>query len=434
MAMNTNDSNENSSITHDPVSESGNTSPVLSPETVKQPSDQAAPIEETPPQQTKEKKSHAKAAVIISALSVLLVGAIVVAGLALSGAFAKDEKSEKKKTSKREATNKEKDDEEKDDEEKDDDETDQTAPPHEIVTSLYGITDELFTIINDHAEEYFNNWVSCNFPAGVTVTNFNFIGITMTDDSWSGFPDTEHSINTIYQVIVEDTTGREPIERQFFWFLGIHGIYQDGTLVNTSAHSVPGRDVCFDTWCTQGYQSFETIYESHIVKEAMEEDIDKCLILPINGQPYSSPDNTGIESLSEITIGQYKAMDDHSRDIYDRLYSVSGVEYLSMEPVGEILTFDNQNQYRVVMAVYEIQAQKGDETCTFYWYRGFEDLCRGGEMKVECGISPSSTPVEINGIEVCGLPDIDAVKENIRNYSGYEILECNIEGYEQSLT
>ena len=435
--MDVNDSRENSSSAQDTAGQTVNTSPVLSPETIRQPSHPESSLPDTRPSYPEssisdtqsQKKSIKKRAIIISVISVFLVGGIVTAGLAMSGAFSKDDKAESSKSPKRKTVGKEEDDEE--DEEEDDEETSSETQPHEIVTSLYGITDDLLAVINSHAEEYFTDTVSSKYPDGITVTSFNYIGITMTDDSWSGFPDTEHSINTIYQVIVEDATGRNVVERQFFWFLGIHGIYKDGSFVDTNAHSIPGRDVCFDNWCTQGFQSFENINDAWIVREAMEKDIDVCLILPINHKPYEEQDNSRVDYLSEITRGQMMAMDDHARDIYSRLYSYSDVEYQSMELIGQIMAFDDQEQTMVVLMVYEITAKKGDETCTYYWYWGFEDLLKGGEMRIECGICPSDTPVEIDGIEVCGLPDIFSVKDNIRDYSGLIILECNIEGYEQ---
>ncbi|MBR5039607.1 MAG: hypothetical protein IKX68_00630 [Clostridiales bacterium] len=375
---------------------------------------------------------------------VLLIASVLSAGILLSGCGGFNDPKDKTTTSKETTeidTTEEYPidivDDVDDTEATDDTSDDPDVGGHVPVTKVDQITDKMFQTLRGEAEDYFQDDVVDKLPDGVTVKDLNyFFMVIFKDSSAAEDDDCPYNYSLFYQVVVTDETGDAPTEECFFWHCGFPGLYQDGSIDKTSMIDL-GRRVCFDNWSVSGFESTESV-EGFVKMWSEDPYVDSSYraepLLPVNGQAYEPVlPCGGINSLSELTKGELRFMDEYSRQVFEESYIPEGAALKELELLGQFKSYDAGDYYHfnLVVMVYKahLTFEEDGETkeSVHYWYQGFWNPYCCGEIHLDKPVTPGPDTIKPCGLEVRGCRSMQELFTEFReDYNAKEIEDSNI--------
>ncbi|MBO4928476.1 MAG: YARHG domain-containing protein [Clostridiales bacterium] len=381
-------------------------------------------------------KSRWKLVYIIAIHIIAIAGVIIVISLALNGAFSKDKDTNSKKKQTKKTTVAEMSSEEPVSDPSDDlFITPDPSSRHLHVTSLSQVTDKQMTLMQQKSRERFDegDYECGKLPSKVTLDAFNYVGCVLAD--WSSTPTEELSfVYLTYQVLVTDATGDVPVKRQFFWTIGYSEVYQDGT-VDTSVTNQIGLVIYYENWTTPGTENLDSVVEQiNYDIEVLEDQLDRSLLLPFDSSDQKDyGEKSRVTRLNQINPGQMKKLRNEGEDYYKDFYGYlpSGVHRESIEYKGSAIVASYSEDKSIVYMVYEIKLNDntGNQTekKTIYWYIGYFDVYKNGEMYV-CYIEPLDELISFDKWSTSGLSSIADVRRSISGRYNDYYYEDNLDG------
>ncbi|MBO4688330.1 MAG: YARHG domain-containing protein [Clostridiales bacterium] len=409
------------------------------------------------PPEREPKKGKGKVIAIVSFLGVVIVGLCVVIGLIVSGAFSEETKKSRKtsKTAKKTTTEESGDPTDDPTEDPTDDPTsDTTEDPAvdptsdtsdtsgtsaatsgttdpnlqpEMVSSIDQVSPKLLDTLISVSKERFETDPDTQLPDKVTLLNFNYLGMAITDEFWEGDDGDDfytYNLWLLFQVQVTDSTGGQAQERQFFWYAYFREVYTDGTY-DSSVDIAYKPVMCFDNWSISGLQSV-----ARFLKEAgtvVETNVDESLILPLDGKPYSPEEDVRVTKESELTSGQFKKMQEVAEECmndFDRPSNTT-VRIDKMTLLGTYFGTDNYES-TIVALVYEMSLVYQGNTYVYYWYAGFYGTYTGGECLTAYMLRPTMT-IDYGDFTAKGFLMVDDVISDLESWGYSNNVENNVD-------
>lgn len=406
-------------------------SPVLSPETIASKRVEPEVLSEEP-EQAVSKSNRGTKILIGSLATLLLAGGVTIAILAGTGAFSKAKKVTDEETSAASVsqTKAETDDTSAATEETTTGTTATAAPMgrRQTVTALSEVSDDQFKVLDETSRKLVRddgNFEGDGIPDNVNIDNMNYLGMVLMRDEMSSNETSEQDvISMIYQVLVTDNTGAEPVKRQFFWMMIYQGVYKDGT-IDPSFISGMRATLCFDNWSTHGSLDLDSLMrETQFPYSYKDKTLDESKILPFEGETVEKL--SVIKSLDKITKPMEEGLKKGAEDwqILEHIMVGAQTKSLKLEKIeyaGMALANSKYHNENRVYVIYKLDITDLDEnppaSKSAYWYISFGEVYEGGQIQTSF----------INEQNL----DASNVLEMVNNLSTLEDLRYYIQTYEK---
>ena len=291
------------------------------------------------------------------------------------------------------------------------------------------VTDEMVAYMKKQAEDAFERYDKNLIPDAFEVEDFHYVGFV----SYRLRSITKEATATVYyQVTISEEDGNDTLYHSYFWSWNFYVDYTPDLAQVLSMGSPLAKEIYFGKWGVYGFSSIDVdrMQRERSGEKPEIDTVDPDLCSPLPGEDqYYTQHLESVTSCEDVNEGQKDHLINEAMNQLEYYRYPYGADLDEIRYKGMAVASDGGSS--TVFVILEVQATMNKDTSseehlTYYWYEGFTDVYKSGELDDSYSVFPS-TRIRVAGWDGTGFTSIDDLRKAIVHLSGEADFDLHLE-------